>query len=358
MGRIIAYNTEVLPGNKLIVTIPVTKDLGIDIRIKAHILAGKHDGPTLLILSMLHGEEWFSVLIIRELIKILNTDQLRGNIIAVPVTNTSAFNTGTRCIIDNSDEPDANRSFNGKYLWISNQITRVIENELFAVSDYLIDYHVGSWGSSMADIGYGSDYADKDLVEISKGMAVSYGFPIIHAMKMFQGTHSDRTSMGCAGTKYGIPGIVPEIGGLGFGEEIEKDWLNQNIKGIIGNLKYLNMLEGTPDLCSEYLFITDYWRTSPKNAGYIETKIGLDRQFTSIKKDEHLADIIDPETFEIIEQLKSPGDGVLFYTCRNYMSRPGGWAFGIANMENGRSRWVKKEDIYLQKSPKNRIKSN
>ena len=319
MGIITVYNTEVTPGNRKIITIPITRDLGVEIRIKAHILAGKQDGPTMLILSMLHGEEWFSSLIIRELINRIELDDLKGNIIAVPVANTSAFNTGTRSVMDNSDEPDANRSFSGRYQWISNQITRAIENELFSVSDYLIDYHVGSWGCTMADIGYGSDYKDKQMVDISKGMAVSYGFPMIHAMTLFKGTHSDRTSMGCAGVKHKIPGIVPEIGGLGFGETIERDWLAQNINGVIGNLKYLNMLEGEPELCPKYLFIKDYWRTSPKNAGYLETKIGLERQFTEIKKNEHLANVIDPETFDILEEIRSPGDGVLFYTCRNYM---------------------------------------
>jgi uncharacterized protein len=349
MGKITVFNKEVLPGTKEIITIPVTKDLGVEIRMKAHVLAGRHEGPTLLILSMLHGEEWFSALIIRELVQKLDLEKLRGNIIAVPVANTSAFNTGTRCLMDNSDEPDANRAFSGNYQWLSNQITRTIENELLSISDYLIDYHIGSWGSTMADIGYGSDYEDEKLTEISKGMALSYGFPMIHAMKLFKGTHSDRTSMGCAGVKYKIPGIVPEIGGLGFGEKIEKDWLDQNMKGIMGNLKYLNMLDGDPELCPEYLFIGDYWRTSPKNAGYIELKIGLDRQFTGIARNEHLADVIDPETFEVLEEIRSPGEGVLFYTCRSFMSRPGGWTFGIANMENATSQWVKGEDLRLQR---------
>jgi uncharacterized protein len=356
MGQIKVYDTEVMPGTKTIVTIPVTKDLGVDIRMKAHVLAGRHEGPTMLILSMLHGEEWFSALIIRELISKLNLEELRGNIIAVPVANTSAFNTGTRCLMDNSDEPDANRAFGGNYQWLSNQITRIIENELFTISDFLIDYHIGSWGSTMADIGYGSDYEDTELTETSKGMALSYGFPMIHAMTLFKGTHSDRTSMGCAGVRHKIPGIVPEIGGLGFGEEIEKGWLDQNINGIMGNLRYLNMLDGEPDLCPEYLFIGDYWRTSPKNAGYIDLKIGLDRQFTKINKNEHLADVIDPETFEVLEEIRSPGEGVLFYTCRSFMSRPGGWTFGIANMEESASKWIKKENLdikpYEQREPK------
>lgn len=345
MGKIKVYGNEIIPGEKKIVTIPVTKDLGVEINIKAHVLAGKYDGPTLLILSMLHGEEWFSALIIKELVKRLDLDKLRGNIIAVPVANTSAFNSGTRCVMDNSDEPDANRSFNGKYMWLTNQITRTIENELMSISDFLIDYHIGSWGSTMADIGYGSNYENDELSEISKGMALAYQFPMIHAMELFKGTHSDRNSIGCAGVKYNIPGIVPEIGGLGFGEEIEEQWLKDNISGIFGNLKYLDMLDGEPDYCDEYLFISDYWRTSPKNGGYLELKIGLDRQFTTIEKDEHLADIIDPETFEVLEEIRSPGEGVLFYTCRNYMVRPGGWTFGIANIE--KSKWIKKESLSL-----------
>ncbi len=348
MGRIKVHGNDVMPGEHKIITIPVTKDLGVDIRIKAHVLAGKQEGPTLLILSMLHGEEWFSALIIRELINKLDLNQLKGNIIAVPVANTSAFNTGTRCVMDNSDEPDANRSFGGKYMWLTNQITRVIEKEFLGISDFLIDYHIGSWGSSMADIGYGSDYSDQKVSDISKGMALAYQFPMIHAMTLFKGTHGERTSMGCAGVKHNIPAIVPEIGGLGFGEKIERRWLKENISGLYGNLKYLGMLDGEPDYCDEYLFISDYWRTSPKNAGYIELKIGMDRQFTRIAKDEHLADVIDPETFEVLEEIRSPGEGVLFYMCRDFMSRPGGWTFGIADIE--KSKWIKKEDLNLIKS--------
>ena len=228
MGRIKVYGNEVLPGERKIITIPVTKDLGVEINIKAHVLAGKNEGPTLLILSMLHGEEWFSTLIIRELVKRLDLNELNGNVIAIPVANTSAFNSGTRCVMDNSDEPDANRSFGGKYKWLTNQITKVIEKEFMEISDYLIDYHIGGWGNTMADIGYGCDYEDEKMTEISKGMALSYQFPMIHAMTLFKGTFSDRTSVGNAGVHHKIPGIVPEIGGLGFGKAIEDKWLEEN----------------------------------------------------------------------------------------------------------------------------------
>ncbi len=341
MGNLTISGREVLAGSKEVIKIPVTRDLSGDIDIYTHVLTGKSEGPTLLLLSMLHGNEWFSVLILRELMQRIDVNKLKGNIIAVPVANQVSFGTGSRCVLDDSDEPDANRSFNGKYNTLTNQITRVIEEELFTKTDYLIDYHIGDWGCTMADIGYGSDYIDPKISETSKGMALAYGFPMIHAMRLNSGTHSNRTSMGCAGAKYNIPAIVPEIGGLGFGEQQEQDWLEQNIQGLIGTMRYLGMLEGSVKHCDQYLFIKDYWRISPKRAGYIETLIGLERQFTEVLKDEVLARVIDPFTFEVVEELKSPGKGVIFYMCRSYMCRPGGWAYGIANIESDNSVWGK-----------------
>ncbi|WP_047983524.1 succinylglutamate desuccinylase/aspartoacylase family protein [Ornithinibacillus californiensis] len=342
MGEISIAGVNIESGSRKVVKIPVTKDLSGDVNIYTHILTGEKNGPTLLLLSMLHGNEWFSVLILKELLKRIDVSELKGNIIAVPVANQVAFGTASRTIIDDSDEPDANRAFDGKYNWLTNQITRVIEEELFSKTDYLIDYHIGDWGCTMADIGYGMDYDDPKISEISKGMALSYGFPMIHSMSLSsRGTHSARTSMGSAGIKYNIPAIVPEIGGLGFGEVQEKEWLEQNIQGLIGTMKYIGMLEGSVDYCKEYLFINDYWRVSPKNAGYIEPLFGLERQFTEVEKEEVLAKVIDPYTFDVLEELVSPGKGIIFYMCRAYMSRPGGWAFGIANLEDGKSTWEK-----------------
>jgi len=327
-------------GEHSIVTVHVTKDLGVDINMTAHVLAGKQEGPTFLITSMLHGEEWFSTLIIRELIRVLDLDKLKGTIIAIPVCNESAFNTNTRCVMDNSDEPDANRSFDGRYNCLTNLITRCVEENFMSVADFLIDYHIGTWGNRMADIGYGADYADEKLVELSRGMALSYCFPVLHAMRLNVGTHSNRTSMGCACQKFGIPGIVPEIGGLGWGEEQENKWIQENIRGILGNLTYLGMLDGEIPYCDKYLEVGNYYRVSPKNGGYIEVVLPKSDPLTHVKRGELMANVIDPKTFEVIEELRSPCDGVIFYGCRNYMVRPGGWVFGVADMEDNCSKWV------------------
>jgi hypothetical protein len=77
---------------------------------------------------------------------------------------------------------------------------------------------------------------------------------------------------------------------------------------------------------------------SPRVGGYLEPVIGLDRQFTEFAPGELMARVVSPFTFEIVDELKSPGRGTLFYSCRSNMARPGAWAFGVADME--KSAWV------------------
>jgi hypothetical protein len=338
MPELAIGGTHVPAGTTSMVKIPVTQDLAMPIDITTHVMAGREDGPTLLLLSMLHGNEWFSVLILRELLRRLDPKRLSGNVVAVPVANIAAFATGTRVVVDDSDEPDANRTFGGIYGWMTNQITRCIERELFTRSTHLIDYHVSDWGSTMADVSFTEDFRDPVVSAKSQAMALAYGFPVLHALRIQSGLRGPRTSVGFAGEQYKIPGIVAEVGGLGFGEVQERAWLEQNVRGTMGVMRHLGMIEGKPEPAKRVLRIGDYWRVGPRAGGYLEPVIGLDRQFTEFQKDELMARVVSPFTFEVVDELRSPGRGTLFYSCRSHMARPGGWAYGVADME--KSAWI------------------
>jgi uncharacterized protein len=338
MSELVIGGIRVPAGSRKLVCLPVTRDVAMPIDIHTHVVAGKNEGPTLLLLSMLHGNEWFSVLILRELLSRLDPSELSGNVLAVPVANAAAFATGTRVIVDDSDEPDCNRTFGGIYDWMTNQITRVIERELFTRCTHLIDYHVSDWGSTMADVSYTEDFTDREVSERSREMALAFGFPVIHALRIRTGLRGPRTSVGFAGERYRIAGMVAEVGGLGFGESQERVWLERNVRGTMGVMRHLGMIAGAPEREKRVLRISDYWRVSPRVGGYLEPVIGLDRQFTEIQNDELMARIVSPFTLDIVDELRSPGRGTLFYTCRSYMARPGAWAFGVADME--KSEWL------------------
>ncbi len=340
MPDITIAGTRVAAGTHQVVRVPVAHDLTGPVEIVTHVVAGRREGPTLLLLSMLHGNEWFSALILRELVARLDPATLRGNLLAVPVANPTAFLTATRCIQDNADEPDANRTFGGPYQWLSNQVTRAIADHLISQANAIIDYHVGDWGATMADVSYVSDHMSESVSAQSRAMALSYGFPVVHSLTIHTGLRGPRTSLGFAGEQYSVPGIVAEVGGLGWGEALERAWLEKNVTGTMGVMQHLRMLDGAPPRLDRYLEVHDYWRVGPRAGGYMEPTVGLDRQFTDVQAGELLARVVDPQTFDVVDEVRSPGHGTIFYACRAHMVRPGGWAFGVANREDGRTKWV------------------
>jgi predicted deacylase len=327
-------------GTRRLVRLPVAHDLTGPVDIATHVVAGAHDGPTLLLLSMLHGNEWFSVVVIRDLLASLDPGTLRGTVLAVPVANPPAMLTRSRCIQDDADEPDANRTFGGPYQWLSNQITRTLADHLLPLASAIIDYHVGDWGATMADVSWVDDYRDPLVSMRSRALATAYGFPVIHALTIHSGLRGPRTSLGYAGEQFGIPGIVAEVGGLGFGTAQEAAWMRQNVNGTRGVMQELGMLDGEPPRLDRYLEVHDYWRVGPRAGGYLEPLAGLDRQFTDVAPGELLARVVDPQSFEVVDEVRSPGQGTIFYACRAHMVRPGGWAFGVARRGNGRTGWV------------------
>lgn len=343
MPDVVVAGQRVPAGTTAIVRVPVTRDLTGPVELIGHVVAGASDGPTLLLLSMLHGNEWFSAVVLRDLIRGLDAAGLAGNVIAVPVANPTAMLTATRCIQDNADEPDANRTFGGPYGWLSNQIARTIADAFMSEADAIVDYHVGDWGATMADVSYVADASDPDVAARSKAMAIAYGFPVVHALTIFSGLRGARTSLGHAGERFGIPGIVAEVGGLGFGEPHESRWRQANVDGTRGVMRELGMLPGRPSPPARYLHFYDYWRVGPTVGGYLEPLASIDRQCTEVAAGEVLARVSDPQTFETLQEVTAPGRGVIFFGCRAHMVRPGGWAFGVARLDDPRTEWVTEE---------------
>jgi hypothetical protein len=332
MGQISLCKRLVKAGTRDIITVPITRDLGVKLEMTAHVLAGESPGPTMVLVSLLHGEEWLYVLAFKEIVETLDLGKLKGQLVIVPVANPSTLNTGTRCAQDNSDEPDANRVFGSIHKWIANQVAGTFEQHFMSIADYMMDFHGGAFGRTMADIGYGCDIGDQQFIATCRRMAQAYRFPVVHKMKMDKGTMSGRNSVGRAITKYNIPATVPELGGIGWGDSIEAVWVRKNVEGIRNVMKFAGMLEGDPEYLDKYLMVGDYWRIYPANGGYFESLIGLDRQFGPVEKGELMGRIYDPATFELLEELRCPGEGTLFYTSRNKLLRPGSWTFGVADM--------------------------
>ena len=333
---------EVKPNSKTYLTMKVTTDLdGGDINLPVHVVVGARSGPTLALFSTLHGSEWLPIDVTRRIMQKTQPSDIAGTILAVPVGNPVAFgnylNRNTR---DESDNADLNRVFPGQFTWIAEQISSKLANEVMAKSDCLIDLHWGIWGSTLGAVMYGTDFPDPEVVRKCEEIAKVFGYPCIHRGKAVTVFPGPRSSMGYFGGVLGKPCIGVELGGAGFDEAIEERWINMNITGVENVMKHLKMLKGEPILPDKYLVWDKRWRVNPTVAGILVPKIPANSLMREVKKGDLLGQVVSPYSFQVLEELKSPGNGILFMSARMYPVRPGDWAFAVIDTDDKGTQWV------------------
>lgn len=112
-----------------------------EIEVPVMIERSKLDGPTLLILGGIHGDEINGIEIVRRLIFDKHAKPHRGTIICVPIVNVMAFLNLERKFADGRD---LNRSFPGnKNGSLAAQVANSITQEILHQVDYVVDLHTG-----------------------------------------------------------------------------------------------------------------------------------------------------------------------------------------------------------------------
>jgi hypothetical protein len=323
--------------------IPVTRyPNGGDIKLWVHALQGREDGPVLVLLSGLHGGEWFSIESIRTIVGSVDPTALRGTLLAIPVANPPALRECTRNIPDESDSPDLNRIFPGPLTWTSDQLIATISREVLSKATHMIDFHMGPWGSAFQDTLAALDFPDPAVVAQSAELARAFGSPIIRRANVLTGFPGPKSSIGYCGGVLGIPAIAVELGGAGFGEPLERQWRDATVEGVRRVMVSLGMLaDDRPEPPrSRTLEYRVSHRVNPTVAGVLRPNFGGADLGAAVTKGERLGTVLDSYTHELLEELTAPADGLLFYVARDYAIQPGEWAFGVADTDHASSRWI------------------
>jgi predicted deacylase len=143
---------------------------------QAHTVTGAAPGPRLLITAGIHGDEFEGVEAVRMLLSRVDYDDLRGELILVPVANESAYEMRKRA---GSDGLDLARTFPGSpdgsiSERVAHDLTKLIDT-----ADAYIDLHSGGrllWVSPL--VGY-MLVDDEAVLERQREMAKAFGLPIV-----------------------------------------------------------------------------------------------------------------------------------------------------------------------------------
>ena len=141
--KLVILGTEILPGKGAQLNLDVARlHTRTPILVPVIVERAKEDGPTVLLMAGLHGDEINGVEIIRRFLRKKLHKPTKGTIICLPVFNIFGFLNIKRELPDGRD---LNRSFPGSVNGsLASQFAFHFMKEIAPHCDYIIDFHTGA----------------------------------------------------------------------------------------------------------------------------------------------------------------------------------------------------------------------
>lgn len=327
--------------------------LGTSLQLPVHVVHGRYPGPVVGIMSGVHGAEYLPMRCVRDAILKLDPDDLHGTVLAMPIANPVSFMQNSRITHeDDIDFGNLNRVFPGRRhqavfgagtadpsdRTLTEMMASVIAEQFFPQLNYLLDFHTHFHQCAVVKVIQKSGAGELDAV--GAGMCRAFGLGLIH-----ETTTGASTATGYA-AEMGIATCVPEVGGTALTEAFQSRCVEICTDGIFNVMRYLEMLPGDPFVRRQLVF-KRVPHPRPTVAGYLVTNYDpetlLDYQKHGdvgipLKAGDELGTVFDPHTFEELETIQAPIDGILYMARRSGPIEAGGHAYALADYEG--SRWI------------------
>ena len=316
--------------------LPVTSMLnGAALTLPLHVVTGKTDGPTLGIITNVHGDEFLPTTAIRTLLGQLDTGGLKGRLAIVSVANPLATAGFGRLTPEQHGRTDLHEVFPGNARGNTTQmIAAAITASVLDHVDAFIDFHSGgSGGRLQARVDYNAR-ADDEVKARSRALARAFGMPFVHENDL-AGTASHYVN-----TQRRIPAANPEMGGSYLGPENTALYTRQALDGLRGVMAHLGML-GQPAAPPRQLDFNQKARHEirPRESGYLSSNYERAGELGQlVAKGTKLGEVIDIYSYEVLEEMTAPVDGYLFFSRYSGVVGAGTQAFALA--EQAASRWL------------------
>jgi uncharacterized protein len=308
---------------------------GADLQLPLHVLTGQKDGPTLGIISTIHGDETFPLLGVRELLNALNVKLLAGRLAAVPVANPLAVSVFNRQTPEQHGKTDLHEVFPGSAAGnLTQRMAGVIATNLLDHVDALIDIHCGGLGGRLQRRVDLDASASAAVYEGSLKLCRAFNTGFVHANNL-----AGTAARYCNGR--GVPTANPEIGGVYLGPEAESAYLDQLVAGLRAVMAALDMIPAEPRPEKRQLLfgVNSRFEVNPSVGGFLRSKFDKPGDLgRRIEKGELLAEMIDIHSLEVVEEMSASVTGYLFFSRYSGVVDAGTKAFALA--EEASAKWL------------------
>lgn len=346
------FGQRIPAGSRAVLRRPVTTLLsGGELACVAHVVHGRRPGPVLGLVSGIHGPEHLPIWALREVLSRLSPEDLRGTVVAIPVANPVAFAQGSRITIeDDVDFGNLNRVFPG---WrtravfgvgashpsdrsLTERIAAVLAEEVLGSLTHLLDFHTHFHGVALAKTIV---FSDEGSVQRAGAWDLAFAFGLGLVQNEPARPHT------CAGyaAGLGVAAIAPELGGDQLPLPTARRCVERLVGGVWRVMVHLGMVQGEALAPTRFLVFSHVPHVRPSRGGYLVPRVDpthvleADPPGVPVRAGDVLGEVFDPYTFEVLEELRSPTDGVVYMARRPGPVEIGGHAFAVAAAEG--SRW-------------------
>ena len=291
---------EVRPGEMTRGRLPLIEYAdGTDVEAPVIIVAGKHPGPVVWLLSCGHGDEFGGALAMQRVAKALDPETMTGLVVMVPVANPPAFQAMRRVNPSPDDLMDFGSAFSGEASFATERIADKYMTLWKEHADYVVDFHTG-----------GDRFVQHPFVIFTitgkvpaarmESLARLFGAPMLwrDRDRVFE---SDITINVPA---MGIPAFLLEVGGGGV---MERQQDARQAEYALSFLRGIDVVPGEPRLADKVDVIEKYRIITPSRGGFFYP---LAKPGDPVNQGTPLARIVDVYGDEV-EVLRSPVNGAV-----------------------------------------------
>lgn len=286
-------------------------------------LIGAEKGPSLFIVSGVHGNELTGIELVRKLKTYLQKKVACGRIVLLALSNPVAFYTRQRKTV--YDGKDLNRCFPGnKDGSITDKMACAITEKIIGTCDFGIDLHTGPEGRIL--MPHTKITADKNpkLLELSRIFGTLIAMPRTGNPSMLSMYALNR----------GIPALAVE---LGEANHLEKSLVQTGFFGCINVARYLGILKGGVTVLSEQFILNSRHNIAPSFSGLFFPKVKLGQV---VEKGKLLAEIYNVENDES-EKIFAEKKGIIMSIQTYSVALVGTTVLSILTLENRETNDVK-----------------
>jgi predicted deacylase len=217
---------------------------GADIRLPVNVLRGPRDGPRLVAIAGIHGDEHDGPAALLDLIDDIDHNNLSGTLVIVPVANPPAFRSSTRWNV--ADGQNLNRIFPGEPDGsISHRLARRLIDEVIPGADFILTIH--GWTTGWLTVPYVEYTQGHPTTAAARSGAAAFGLSYLEPLGLLPGRLMSTVA------DMGIPGCEVEIGGEGITLPARSAIGQQ---GVVGVLQHLGLTNGDPEIPADQRDVT------------------------------------------------------------------------------------------------------